>query len=134
MIDQRDLPATYEIVQHTTLESVINSIKIMLVRGAPAIGAAGAFGMVLAAISSTATTSLQLLEQLKISKHALDDSRPTAVNLSWATARIVELVTLMHNSNIDIKYFRERILHEAQELADDDVRINKRLGDFGTYN
>ena len=62
MIDQRDLPAKFDIVAHTDLPAVIHSIKIMLVRGAPAIGAAGAFGMALAAIASPATDAESLLK------------------------------------------------------------------------
>jgi methylthioribose-1-phosphate isomerase len=68
---------------------------------------------------------------LTAAKQLLDDSRPTAVNLSWATSRIMELAVALSVAGISIDKFRETLLHEAQELADDDVRINKRLGDFG---
>lgn len=50
-------------------------------------------------------------------KSILDAARPTAVNLSWATARMVELATKMADAGIEINIFRERLLHEAQELA-----------------
>ena len=68
---------------------------------------------------------------LGVAKQQLDDSRPTAVNLSWATARLFELATLLSKSGLPFDKFRTILLNEAQELADDDVRINKRLGDFG---
>jgi methylthioribose-1-phosphate isomerase len=131
MIDQRELPARVGVVAHTTLDEVVHSIKIMLVRGAPAIGAAGAFGMALAAIASPATTDAELLKDLAAAKLALDNSRPTAVNLSWATGRLQELAIALASSGAHIDKFRAILLAEAQELADDDVRINKRLGDFG---
>jgi len=131
LIDQRDLPARFDIVAHRTVDEVERSIKTMLVRGAPAIGAAGAFGMVLAAIASPATDSASLLADLASAKSLLDASRPTAVNLSWATARLMELAQSLANSGIGFGKFRQTLLQEAKELADDDVRINKRLGDFG---
>ena len=68
---------------------------------------------------------------LTAAKATLDASRPTAVNLSWATARILELAQALASHNISLSHFRTTLLAEAQELADDDVRINKRLGDFG---
>jgi len=131
MIDQRDLPAKFDLVAHTTVAQVVHSIKIMLVRGAPAIGAAGAFGMALAAIASPATDAAALLADLGVARKQLDDSRPTAVNLSWATARIYELATLLQSHSVAFDKYRSILLKEASELADDDVRINKRLGDFG---
>jgi methylthioribose-1-phosphate isomerase len=87
--------------------------------------------MALAAIASPATDSAALLKDLAAAKAALDASRPTAVNLSWATSRLFELATLLSSSGVEFSKFREHILTEAKELADDDVRINKRLGDFG---
>lgn len=131
MIDQRDLPARHDLVAHATVAEVVNSIKIMLVRGAPAIGAAGAFGMALAGIHSAATDATGFLADLAIARKELDDARPTAVNLSWATGRIYELAELLAQSPLSFDKFRSILLNEAQELADDDVRINKRLGDFG---
>jgi methylthioribose-1-phosphate isomerase len=68
---------------------------------------------------------------LVAAKQLLDDSRPTAVNLSWATARLLELAQLLVAAGVAFASIRSTLLDEAQELADDDVRINKRLGDFG---
>ena len=131
MVDQRHLPHQISTQPHHTLAEVVSSIKSMLVRGAPAIGAAGAFGLILAAFQSPATTSADLLSDLTQAKAALDAARPTAVNLSWATSRIVALAHLMHEEGIDMGVFRTRLHAEAQQLADDDVRINKLLGDYG---
>ena len=131
MIDQRHLPHHLQTVSHSTLDSVVASIKTMLVRGAPAIGAAGAFGMCLAAFASTASSTDELLSDLRAAKATLDGARPTAVNLSWATGAILELATALDDENVDVLSFRQRLHTAAQQLADDDVRINKRLGDFG---
>ena len=60
--------------------------------------------------------SISLLDLIH-AKSVLDAARPTAVNLSWATARMVELATKMEDAGIEINIFRERLLHEAQELA-----------------
>jgi len=103
---------------------VVHSIKIMLVRGAPAIGAAGAFGMALAGIASSAADAASLLNDLRAAKATLDAARPTAVNLSWATGRIMELAEALAAAGIALSAFRPTLLAEAQELADDDVRIN----------
>ena len=131
MIDQRHLPHHLQTVSHRTLESIVSSIKTMLVRGAPAIGAAGAFGMCVAAFSSRATTSGELLSDLRAAKATLDAARPTAVNLSWATGCVFELATAMDDEGVEVESFKQRLHTAAQQLADDDVRINKRLGDFG---
>lgn len=133
MIDQRFLPHHHDIVSHSTYKEVAVSIKNMLVRGAPAIGAAGGFAMSLAAFKSQAKDKESLIIDLLAAKKELDGARPTAVNLSWATSRIMELVHLLlaANTTNDLTAIRSAILTEAQELADDDVRINKRLGDYG---
>ena len=87
MIDQRILPLHYEILSYADYRDVAEAITDMVVRGAPAIGAAGAYGMALAAFQSPATDRDSLLDDLAQAQAVLDASRPTAVNLSWATAR-----------------------------------------------
>jgi len=131
MIDQRILPGQFEIIGFDTVEAVAEAIKDMLVRGAPAIGAAGGFGMAIAAHKSQAADAEALVADLKVAKKMLDDARPTAVNLSWATARLVDLASLMAKENQTVAHIKKHILLEAQELADDDVRINQRLGNYG---
>ena len=82
MIDQRLLPAEFVIIEFDTVAGVAAGIRDMAVRGAPAIGATGAFGMALAAYASPAQDRDSLLVDLRTAKSVLDDSRPTAVNLS----------------------------------------------------
>lgn len=132
LLDQRDIPHSISIKQHRTVDEIIESIKIMLVRGAPAIGCAGAYAMAIAAINSNATTPEQLLNELQHSKQKIDNARPTAVNLMWATSRLYNLAELMYNKGInDIQRYKSTLLQEASNLAEDDVRINKTLAEYG---
>ena len=129
MIDQRQLPLAYEIVEYRRYEDVAAAIRDMVVRGAPAIGAAGGFGMALAALGSPASDRDGLLQDLQHAKAVLDASRPTAVNLSWATERVLELARHTVLTNLDD--MRLSVLREAQRIADEDVAVNRRMGAFG---
>jgi methylthioribose-1-phosphate isomerase len=129
MIDQRILPLKYEILSYDDYRAVAEAITDMVVRGAPAIGAAGGFGMALAARQSPARDRDDLLADLSQAKAALDAARPTAVNLSWATTRIIDLAQHLVLSNVDD--IRSSIVVEAQRIADEDVEINRRMGAFG---
>lgn len=129
MIDQRVLPAETVMVEFDTVEGVAFSIADMAVRGAPAIGATGAYGMALAGFLSPATDRDGLLNDLRRAKVTLDGSRPTAVNLSWATKRLLDLAEATVLPNVDD--IRSALLAEAEILADEDVEINRRMGFFG---
>jgi methylthioribose-1-phosphate isomerase len=126
MIDQRLLPGEFVIAEFASVEEVARSIKEMVVRGAPAIGATGAFGMALAAQISPAQDRDSLLADLRAAKEILDASRPTAVNLSWGTARLLDLAENTVTDNVDD--LRSALLAEAETLADEDVEINRRMG------
>lgn len=126
MIDQRLLPGQFIIAEFDTVAGVAASIKEMYVRGAPAIGATGAYGMALAASLSPAITRDSLLQDLRTAKALLDDARPTAVNLSWATTRLLTLAEQTVLSTVD--EIRSALLAEADALADEDIEINRRMG------
>jgi methylthioribose-1-phosphate isomerase len=128
MIDQRVLPAEFVIAGYDTVEGVAASIRDMVVRGAPAIGAAGAYGMVVAAQRSAAADREGLLADLRAGKAVLDAARPTAVNLSWATQRMVEAAGALPGG---VDGLRRELLAEAEALADEDVEINRRMGFYG---
>lgn len=129
MIDQRLLPTEFIIATFADVAEVARSIKEMYVRGAPAIGATGAYGMALAAQSSPATDRDSLLADLRAAKTILDAARPTAVNLSWATTRLLQLAENSVLANVDD--LRSLLLAEAEALADEDVEINRRMGFHG---
>jgi methylthioribose-1-phosphate isomerase len=127
MIDQRLLPSEFRLVEYTDHREVAQAIRTMVIRGAPAIGAAAAFGMALAARESPAQNRDNLLNDLRAAGETLCAARPTAVNLSWAVARLLRRA----ESEPDLTKISGALLAEAQSLADEDVEINKRLGAHG---
>jgi methylthioribose-1-phosphate isomerase len=128
MIDQRILPGRFEIVSYKDHASVARAIKDMVVRGAPAIGAAAAFGMALAGYESRADSTSDLLNDLRAASRTLKAARPTAVNLAWAVDRMLAAV---ENKDGGAEELRQLILDAAQRIADEDVEINKRMAEHG---
>ncbi len=126
MIDQRLLPWEFVVPSYMTHAEVAEGITDMVVRGAPAIGAAAAFGMVLAANNSAATDRLALLRDLEAAAVELEAARPTAVNLAWAVRRMLRVAT--DEQLESVAEVREAMLAEAQRLADQDVALNRRMG------
>jgi methylthioribose-1-phosphate isomerase len=134
MIDQRLLPETFTVVSYRTHAEVAKSIKEMVIRGAPAIGAAAAFGMALAARESRAQTPRDLLTDLQTAAATLKAARPTAVNLAWAVDRILSSLSQRERAGDEGEStddLRQCVLDEAQRLADEDVEINKRMAAHG---
>ncbi len=129
MIDQRVLPLELAIVSYDDYHAVAQAITDMVIRGAPAIGAAGGFAMALAARQSDATSRDALLADLGQAKLVLDAARPTAVNLAWATSRLLELAR--NGNSLQMGDIPVALLAEAQRLADQDVEINRRMGANG---
>ena len=129
MIDQRILPGRFEVVSYGDHKSVAQAITDMVVRGAPAIGAAAAFGLALAGYESASTSSRDLLADLQAGAATLKAARPTAVNLAWALDRILNKISALPPSNADD--IRQSVLDEAQRIADEDVEINKRMAEHG---
>ena len=128
MIDQRLLPEDFVVNGYKDYSSLGKAITDMVVRGAPAIGAAAGFGMALAANQSTANSRETLINDLKKAAEELYAARPTAVNLAWALQRILHLVAAAEGSAADI---RSIVLQEAQRIADEDVEINRRMAAHG---
>ncbi len=128
MIDQRILPGTFEVIAFDNYRAVAAAITDMVVRGAPAIGGAAGFGLALAAQQSTAKNTNSLRADLESAAAHLKKARPTAVNLAWALDRILR-VTADVEGGADA--LREAVLTEAQNIADQDVEINKRMARHG---
>ena len=129
MIDQRILPGRFEVLEYRDYREIAKAITDMVVRGAPAIGAAGGFGMALAARQSPARDRDSLLIDLMQAKQVLDAARPTAVNLAWATSRVLDLAHHLVLPNADD--IRSSLLVEAKRIADEDVEINRRMAMHG---
>ena len=130
MIDQRILPARFEVVAYRGHKEVAHAITDMVVRGAPAIGAAAAFGMALAGYESTASSTDGLVADLQASATILKAARPTAVNLAWAVDRVMRNANIVKDS-LTTDDLRVYILAEAQKIANEDVEINKRMAEHG---
>ncbi len=127
MIDQTLLPAEHRVIECSTVESLCEAISSLRVRGAPALGAAGGFGVALSTFRSSASSLDELLEDIKEAGETITATRPTAVNLSWGVKRVIRAVEDARN----VKEAKAFALEEAKAIADEDVEKNKKLGEHG---
>jgi methylthioribose-1-phosphate isomerase len=128
MIDQRKLPHELVYVEIRDYRILARAIKEMWVRGAPAIGAAGAFGLALAARELTETTSDAFLQALEAVGNELLATRPTAVNLGWAIHRILSKARA---ANLSVSGLQDLVRNEAQAIAAEDIATNKKMAAHG---
>lgn len=130
MVDQTLFPHEYKYVDIKTGQQMYDAIQTMIVRGAPAIGIAGAHGVVLYALElQREGLSREAFVSKLIEKSAyLESSRPTAVNLRWAIEKQIELVK---NSTSDINGIVQELIENGIKLENEDIEINKKMGDFG---
>ncbi|HRQ39553.1 MAG TPA: S-methyl-5-thioribose-1-phosphate isomerase [Chloroflexota bacterium] len=129
MIDQRWLPFELVIAEYADYRAVAEAITAMVVRGAPAIGAAAAFGMALAAQQSRANNLADWRADLAAAGQVLNAARPTAVNLAWAVQRILRIAN--SGAAMTVVEGCTAVLDEAQRIADEDVALNRRMGFHG---
>ena len=127
MVDQTLLPNEYKIIECKTLATLCEAIQTLRVRGAPALGAAGGFGMALAATLSSATNMEALIKDLEVAATTIKATRPTAVNLAWGVDRVMRAVSDAY----DVDGIRDVTIAESMRIADEDVAINKKLGKHG---
>jgi len=127
MIDQTLLPGEYKVMECNTIDALSEAIKTLRVRGAPALGAAGGFGVALAAFRSNASTLDSLLDDVQNASNTIIATRPTAVNLSWGVKRTLKSIEDANN----IKEVRSFALEEAKTIANEDVEKNMQLGEHG---
>jgi methylthioribose-1-phosphate isomerase len=128
MIDQRILPREFAILSYDDYAGVADAIRSMVIRGAPAIGAAAAYGMAMAGYQSDAISRETLLADLQAAGNILNQARPTAVNLSWAVRRMLTAAEAYEGTAQEL---RAHLLQLAKDIADEDVEINKRLATYG---
>ena len=128
MIDQRILPAEFEYISYTDAASVANGIRDMVVRGAPAIGCAAAYGVALAALNLQDTESDEFSKGMKQAFEVLAQSRPTAINLFWAIDRMRKLMQNSQGSSTEISKI---LLEEAHKIKAEDIQINRTMGSNG---
>jgi methylthioribose-1-phosphate isomerase len=129
LLDQTLLPAREVERAYTRWEDVAEAIRALVVRGAPAIGVAAAFGVVLAARQSTASTVDELLADLEPAIKGLAATRPTAVNLFWALDRMRAVAASLRGRSV--AEARARLSAEAEAILTEDLAANRALGDHG---
>ena len=129
MIDQRVLPAKFQYLKYKDADSVAEGIQLMVVRGAPAIGVAAAYGVALEALALVNSSSSDFSNGLILGIEKLALSRPTAVNLFWALERMKKCWSdIKESSNAEIA---KKLLQQAHSILEEDIKINRTLGKFG---
>ena len=129
IIDQTLLPGTIKRIQISTKEEIWEAIKKLRVRGAPAIGAAAAYGIALLASGITADRYDMFYAEFKELKDYLASSRPTAVNLFWALNRMEGTVT--DNQDRDVAEIKALLFQEADAIREEDIQISRGIGGSG---
>jgi len=127
MIDQTKLPSELVFVKYTDYNDVAEAIRTLVVRGAPAIGVSGAFGMALAALQSSSESVESLLSDLEKAKKILFETRPTAINLSWGLEKIMEIA----KQGKTVSEIRDIVIDKAKQMAEEDINTNKKMGKNG---
>ena len=125
LLDQRKLPFVVECLSCTTSDEVAAAIHDLAVRGAPAIGIAAAWGVVLAAREVMAATPAEAADKLEPALQRLNAARPTAVNLAWALAR---MRAALKTAGSD---WRGVLELEALAIAEEDLAANRHMGELG---
>ena len=128
MIDQTRLPNELIFVEYDDYNQVANAIKTLIVRGAPAIGVSGAFGLALAVLQSNAISKDELILDLEKAKQILFETRPTAVNLGWGLEKIMNIA----KTGDSVEKIRELVISTAKKMAEEDIEINKTMGKNGS--
>ncbi|MFW6383808.1 MAG: S-methyl-5-thioribose-1-phosphate isomerase [Halodesulfurarchaeum sp.] len=127
MVDQTALPGPIETYHARTVPELVESIEILRVRGAPALGAAGAYGVALSAGRNDAADPAALLDAIETDAEAIATARPTAVNLERGVAEALSAA----REGETVEEVRKLALESAESLADRDVERNKRIGEHG---
>lgn len=128
MIDQTLLPHKLEFLEFKDFRAVANSIKVMNIRGAPAIGVAAAMGMALATIEYKDLTKENFLKKLEEAADTIRSTRPTASNLFWAVNRIWKIISSFPDNPSNIS---DLVIEEVKLMAQEDINVNKNIGKNG---
>ena len=128
MIDQTKLPNKLVFVEYDNFNQVADAIRTLVVRGAPAIGVSGAFGLALAVLQSKTTTKDELILDLEKARKILFETRPTAINLAWGLEKIMKIA----KSGDSVEQIKELVINTAKKMANEDIEINKTMGKNGS--
>ena len=128
MIDQTLLPHSLEFLEFDDYRDVATSIKVMNIRGAPAIGVAAAMGVALATIEFRELPKDRFLEKMGVAAEIIRNTRPTASNLFWAIDRMWKIISEYPDIPSGIS---ELVIEEAKLMAQEDIIVNKNIGKNG---
>ena len=131
MIDQRKLPAQEVYVRCRTAAEVARAIKTMVIRGAPAIGVAAAWGIAVGMRRSTATGTQKFAAEFQKTCELMAATRPTAVNLFWAIERMKRRFGEAVQAGNSVEQLKDRLDREAQQIHDEDLASCRAMGAFG---
>jgi len=123
LVDQRYLPSELRFFDCYRVEDVVYAIKEMVVRGAPAIGVAAAYGVVIG------LREVKKLDEMDSVFRVLSETRPTAVNLFWAIERMKKVV--YGSEDTDFEHICVAALEEAEKIDKEDEDMNRRIGENG---
>jgi methylthioribose-1-phosphate isomerase len=129
LLDQTRLPAEVKYTKCCGYRDVVSAIKRLAVRGAPAIGAAAAYGLVMAAGKISAKSKEEYSYQLRSAARELAAARPTAVNLNWALERLLQKINDADTE--DPSELNSLLLEEAHAIYHEDISGNRRMGNYG---
>lgn len=127
LTDQTKLPEECITLECKDVDTLAEAIRSLRVRGAPALGVAGGFGIALAAQTSRARSPRDLIQDIEYAAEVLRSTRPTAVNLFWGIDRVLNKTKTGHSAH----QMKELALEGAKKMADEDVEICKRIGEHG---
>lgn len=128
LIDQNRLPVEYSFVEISCCDDMARAIKTMIVRGAPAIGVAAAYGMYLGAREIQTEDRHEFLTQMEKVAEKLRQTRPTAVNLFWAIARMLKTA---YESLGTVEELKAILLKTAQTIQAEDLQTCQAIGEHG---
>ena len=135
LIDQTKLPVQLEVIEICTEEKMWDAIKRLVVRGAPAIGLAGAFGVYLGAVrklEAGVLTVENFAEEVHKTGAYLDTSRPTAVNLHWAVSRMDNVAeALIASGEQNVQKLVQGLLRECEAMLAEDIAACRAIGEYG---
>ena len=128
LLDQTKLPVETTVFEADRYQDVIRAVKEMRVRGAPALGVVAAYGVAMAARDIPRGERSSFLTRLKAAGREIESARPTAVNMTWAVRRLLDLA----EAEPDAAAVPGRLLDEARTMQEEDEEVNRRIGRFGS--
>jgi methylthioribose-1-phosphate isomerase len=126
LIDQTKLPANFEYIECKKVDELVDAIRKLKVRGAPALGVAGGYGIVLASFEVDGALE-EVIGHMNVAAGILRDTRPTAVNLFYGINRVLKVAS----TGDSVEEVRELAVSEAEAIAEEDIKLNKLIGKHG---